>query len=266
MTRKLVVPALLSSAIVAALLLASPTGAAAFHEATIHLEAGGWFPSIDAKARSSSFGVSGDLVTSDEIGLDDPEVVIVGSATLRFAQRHTLRTEAFGFSVDGSKRIDQSFTFDGKVYPIGTQVDSEADVVFGGADYGFDLVHTEIIAIGLTLGVRAVSAKATIESPLLNQKGEGELQVALPAIGIVGILHPFPIPILKSLALSARLTGGTIGDAGTFIDADGGVEWLPIPLLALRLGYRYFHAEGENDGDEAEVDLGGPYASVTLSF
>ena len=83
--------------------------------------------------------------------------------------------------MDGSERIDQSFTFDGKVYPIGTQVDSEADVVFGGADYGFDLVHTEIIAIGLTLGVRAVSAKATIESPLLNQKGEGELQVALPA-------------------------------------------------------------------------------------
>ena len=78
----------------------------------------------------------------------------------------------------------------------------------------------------------------------LNQKGEGELQVALPAIGILGILHPLPVPILKSLALSARLKGGTIGDAGTFIDADGGVEWPPLPVLALRLGYRYFHAEG----------------------
>jgi hypothetical protein len=266
MRRKLVTPALLSSVVVAALLLCNPTGAAAFHEATIHLEAGGWFPSLDAKARSSSFGVSGNLVSNDEIGLDDPDVVIVGSATLRLAQRHTLRAEAFGFSVDGSKRINQSFTFDGKIYPIGTQVDSEADVLFGGADYGFDLVHNEIIAIGLTLGVRAVSAKATIEAPQLNQKGEGELQAALPAIGIVGILHPFPVPILKSLALSARLSGGTIGDAGSFIDVDGGIEWLPIPVLALRIGYRYFHAEGENDGDEAEVDLSGPYASVTLTF
>jgi hypothetical protein len=126
--------------------------------------------------------------------------------------------------VDGSQRIDRSFTFDGKIYPIGTQVDSEADVVFGGADYGFDLVHNKIIAIGLTLGIRAVSAKATIEAPGLDQKGEGKLQATLPAIGIVGILHPFPVPILKSLALSARLTGGTIGDAGSFIDADGGVE------------------------------------------
>ena len=37
-------------------------------------------------------------------------------------------------------------------------------------------------------------------------------------------------------------------------------------MLAIRVGYRYFHAEGEHDGDEAEVDLSGPYASVTLSF
>jgi hypothetical protein len=266
MTRKLVAQPLLSSLMVSVLLLLSPSGAAAFHEPTIHLEGGGWFPSIDAKARSSSFGISGDLVTSDEIGLEDPEVVIIGSATLRLARRHTLRAEAFGFSVDGSERITQSFTFDGKIYPAGTQVDSEADVVFGGADYGFDLVHNEIVAIGLTLGVRAVSAKATIESSLLNQKGEGELQAALPAVGIVGILHPLPVPVLRSLAVSARLTGGTIGDAGTFIDVDGGVEWLPIPVLALRIGYRYFHAEGEHDGDEAEIDLSGPYASVTLSF
>ena len=53
---------------------------------------------------------------------------------------------------------------------------------------------------------------------------------------------------------------------GSFIDADGGIEWLPIPMLALRVGYRYFHGEGEDDGDEAKVDLSGPYASLTLTF
>jgi hypothetical protein len=263
MTRKLIGSTFLSVASALTVLLAGPGTAAAFHEATIHLEAGGWFPSIDANAR---FGLAGDLVTGSEIGLEDPDVVIVGSATLRIAKRHTIRAEAFGFSVDGSKQIDTSFTFDGKTYPVGTGVNSEADIVFGGAEYGFDVVHNDVFALGLTLGVRAVSAKASIEAPLLNQKGEGELQIALPAIGIVGIVHPFPIPILRTLALSARLVGGTIGDRGSFIDVDGGVEWLPIPVLAIRVGYRYFHAEGEEDGDEAEVDLSGPYASATLSF
>ncbi len=44
MRRKFVAPALLSSVMVAALLLCNPTGAAAFHEATVHLEAGGVVP------------------------------------------------------------------------------------------------------------------------------------------------------------------------------------------------------------------------------
>jgi hypothetical protein len=58
----------------------------------------------------------------------------------------------------------------------------------------------------------------------------------------------------------------TIGDRGSFIDADGGIEWLPIPVLAIRVGYRYFYGKGENDGDEAKVELTGPYASLTLAF
>jgi hypothetical protein len=78
----------------------------------------------------------------------------------------------------------------------------------------------------------ALLSLVIVSGLLLHQKGEGEPQVALPAIGIVGSLHPFPVPILKSLALSARLTGGTIGDAGSFIDADGGVEWLPKSLCS----------------------------------
>jgi hypothetical protein len=102
--------------------------------------------------------------------------------------------------------------------------------------------------------------------PRSSAKPRASFETALPALGLVVILHPFPVPLLSSLALSGRISGGTIGDEGTFIDAEGGVEWLPIPLLAIRVGYRYFHAEGERDRDEANVDLYGPYASLTLSF
>lgn len=82
----------------------------------------------------------------------------------------------------------------------------------------------------------------------------------------MGVLHPIPVPLFRSLALTARLTGGTIGDLASFIDVDGAIEWLPIPVLALRVGYRYFYGKGENDDDEAKVELSGPYASLTLTF
>ena len=180
--------------------------------------------------------MAGSLVTSDDLGIEDPDVVPGGAVTFRIAKRHTIRVEAFGFSVDGSNRIDTTFTFDGNIYPIGTSVTSEADVLFAGAEYGYDLVHTELVALGLTLGVRYVSAKASIEAPLLDQEGEGEFQVPLPAVGLVIVLHPIPVPLFSSLALTAQLSGGTIGERGSFIDVDGGIEWLPIPILALRVG------------------------------
>jgi hypothetical protein len=239
----------------------------AFHEATLHAEAGAWFPSLDAELRVSRAGLAGDVIRESDIGIEDPDVVFQGSATIRFLERNTIRIHGFGFSLDGDGITSRTFNFDGRTYPVSTRVTSEADVVFFGADYGFDLVHTEAAALGLTLGARFLSATASIDTPIPGVEGKGELESALPAIGVNFILHPFPpVPLLKSLALVARLAGGTIGDGGSFVDVDGGLEWLPIPLLAIRVGYRYFHGRGEDSGKEAEVDLSGPYASLTLAF
>lgn len=241
--------------------------AAAFHEATVHLEAGAWFPTLDGELRSSDSGLTGDLISASDIGIDDPDVVFQGGITFRLLQRHTIRIHGFGVSLDGDTNLNRSFNFDGRTYPVSTRVTSEADAAFFGADYGFDLVHNEVVALGLTLGARFLSAEASIKAPLLGLEGKGELESALPAVGLNFILHPLPaVPLLGSLALVARLAGGTIGDQGSFIDVDGGVEWLPIPVLAIRIGYRYFHGQGEDGGQEAEIDLSGPYASLTLAF
>ena len=193
----------LSALLVLALgLLASPSEG--FHEANVHLEAGAWFPSLDAEARSSSFGLAGTLVTESDLGLDDPDFAPFGAVTFRLVQRHTLRIEGFAASVDGSRQISRSITFDGRTYPIGTRVTSEADVVFAGADYAYDLVHMPQFALALSVGVRFVSAEASISAPILNQKGQGEFQTALPALGVRMVLHPIPVPPFASLALTAR--------------------------------------------------------------
>jgi hypothetical protein len=241
--------------------------AEAFHEATLHLDAGAWFPSLDAEVRVSRSGLTGDLINERDIGIDDPDVVLQGGLTFRLLRRHTIRVHGFGFSLDGDATTNRSFNFDGRTYPVATRVTSQADAAFFGADYGFDLIHNPAVALGLTLGARFLSADASIEAPLLGIEGKGELESALPAVGLNLIVHPFaPVPLLKSLALVVRLAGGTIGDEGTFFDVDGGVEWLPIPVLAIRLGYRYFHGEGDDGRQEAEIDLSGPYASLTLAF
>jgi hypothetical protein len=249
-----------------AMLGVAPSPACGFHEATLHVEAGAWFPSLDAEARSSGAGLTGDRITEGDLSIDDPDVVLQGAITFRLVKRHTLRVEGFGFGVDGDGQTSRTFTFDGRTYPVSTRVTSEADVAVFGADYGFDLVHNEAVSFGLTLGARFLSAEASIRAPTLGLEGTGELQAPMPGVGLRVVLHPFPVPPFASLAAAARLVGGTIGDRGSFIDADAGLEWLPIPLLAIRIGYRYFHGRGEEGQEEAEVDLMGPYASLTLAF
>ena len=241
--------------------------AEAFHESTVHVEAGVWFPSLEIEVRSSREGLTGDLVTEKDLNIEDPDYVLQGALTFRIAKRHTIRAEGFGFSVEGDGPLNRTFTFDGDTFPVSTRVTSEADVAFFGGDYGFDLVHNEVVALNLTLGARVVTGDASIRAPSLTLEGSGELTTAMPAVGLGVILHPLPaVPLLGSLALSARVAGGTIGDEGSFIDAEGGLEWLPIPVLALRIGYRYFWGKGEKDRDEAEVTLTGPYVSATLTF
>ena len=240
--------------------------AEAFHKATVRAEAGAWFPSLEAEARSTRDSISGTLVNEKDLHLDDPDVVFQGSLTFRFFERHIIRVEGFGFSVEGDGPLSRTFTFDGDTFPVSTRVTSEADVAFFGADYGFDFVNNDQVALGLTLGVRFVAAEASIRAPSLSLEGKGELSAPIPAIGLGLVIHPLPVPLFSSLALTARVAGGTIGDRGSFIDADAGVEWLPIPVLALRIGYRYFWGKGEENRDEAEVTLMGPYASLTLAF
>lgn len=263
--RKITVGAAAFGLVSAGLAIAGARPAAAFHQATLHVEARAWFPTLDAEARVSDGGLIGTTVTNDDIGVDDPDVVPGGSATLRLG-RHILQVEGFGLDVEGDRHISRTIDFDGRRYQVGTRVTSEASVAFFGLDYGYDLAHNDVVGLGFTLGGRVVSTEARLTAPDLGIEGRGDFDAVLPAVGARIVVHPFPVPLLSSMALVGRVVGGYLGDHGRFLDFEAGIEWLPIPALALRIGYRHFSARGEDDDDEAKVDLSGPFASLTLAF
>lgn len=242
----------------------APREAAAYHEATIHLEPRLWFPALSAEVRSSRGGLTGDVLTDSDLAIDDP--VVPGAAVTFRLGPHSLRLEGLSASADGDTRVDRTFNFAGRTYTVNTRVTSEFDALIVALDYGYDLFRTEPLAVTATLGARIVDAEARLTAPELGFAGEASFQGVVPAVGILLVAHPVPVPPLSSLALTLRVSGLTIGDRGSYFDVDGAVEWLPVPTLALRAGYRFVHGRGEEGGDRAEFDLSGPYVGLTFAF
>lgn len=245
-------------------LLVVPRPAAAYHEATIHLEPRLWFPALSAEVRSSRGGLSGDVLTDSDLAIDDP--VVPGAAVTVRLGPHSLRLEGLSVSADGDTQVDRTFNFAGRTYTVNTRVTSEFDALIVALDYGYDLFRTEPLAVTATLGARLVDAEARLTAPELGFAGEASFQGVVPAVGVLLVAHPVQIPPLSSLAVTLRVSGLTIGERGSYFDVDGAVEWLPLPTLALRAGYRFIHGRGEEGGDRAEFDLSGPYVGLTFAF
>ncbi len=237
----------------------------AHHDSTVHLELRVWFPRLDAEVQSSRGDVTGDVITESDLALDDP-VVPVGAAVFRFARRHSIRFEGFALSSAGDTRVDRTFAFGGRTYTASSRVLSDFDARVFAGDYGFDVVHGGPIALGLTLGARVVDFDARLRAPDLGFASEVSVTAVVPAVGAVLIAHPVPVGPFASLAVVLRLSGLSIGSRGEFFDVDVGAEWLPLPFLSVRVGYRLVHGRGEEDDDRAKFDVSGPYAGVTVAF
>jgi hypothetical protein len=247
-----------------AVVAAAERRADAYHDSVVHVEPRLWFPSLSAEVQSSTDALAGDVITDSDLDLDDP-ISPGGVVTLR-AGRHSLRVEGFGLSTDGNTRIDRTFSFAGRTYTVNSRVESEFEATVAGADYGFDVVHTGPLALGLTLGGRLVDAEARLRAPELAFESQSEVRAVVPAVGAFLVAHPAPVPPFSSLALTLRVSGFTIGDRGEYLDIEAAAEWLPIPVLALRAGYRFVHGKGEEGDDRGEFDLAGPYVGLTLAF
>lgn len=245
----------------------APPAAEAFHDRVFHAEARAWFPRLDAEVRSSTSALAGTAITEADLGLDDPDIAPGAAVMVRLLPRLTLRVEGFTAEASGDTRVARTFNFAGETYTVASRVVSDVDATLIAADLGFDVIHTGPVALAVHLGARFADVEARLQAPDLGLGGRVTADEVGPAVGVSLILHPMPaVPLLSSLALVGRVHGFTLGDRAWLIDAEAGIEWLPLPLLAVRAGYRHLRGEWEDGGDRAELELSGPFVGLTLRF
>ena len=101
-----------------------PTGERYHIEGQIGL----WSPSADMEISSEGLGIIGSVINfKDDLGLTDqsfPEFHV----TLRPARRHKFRFQYVPISFSQASLIERNIVFNGQLYPIGVEVESQLPV------------------------------------------------------------------------------------------------------------------------------------------
>jgi len=255
-----------------ALAAAAPRGAAQRAptvDAPVHVgfEVVGWATSLDGEGRADAGGVRGttvDLV--DTLGIEDESELVEYRAWVEFLQRHRLVLDYLDLSLDGQAELEREITFGGVGYLFSDTIRSALDLTAIQMQYQLSLLSApeHQAGLGLLVGAEYFDVQASVTSSLAGRSSASGEAVA-PVVGAFarGSLGP------DWLELRGEIAGSKFDIAGVDVSylrlmLDVGVAFTRYTVL--RAGYRFLHAEGEQDDLSAEVELKGPALSFELRF
>ncbi|MCE9582630.1 MAG: hypothetical protein K8T20_09075 [Planctomycetes bacterium] len=277
MKRILALPALLlalSAAIPAHAGLLDPKGKS-FDDFTIELEGRYWFGALKGDLSADTGDVTGTGIDfPGNLGLNSPsQPMIEGVARLKVS-KFMIRASYFQASFSKSTRLDETITFQGVDYTVGTDIKSRATIRVGALDIMallLDAGHADKIGlrVGIGIGGRYLgfygSIRETFSGQAESASGTGIIPV-ISATASLGFLNIFSInldvagmKVPKNQYLQVR---------GTFIDAAAEIRIYLAKFVYVAGGYRFLMLKAlYHDGDvELDSRLTGFYVGAGISF
>lgn len=217
-----------------------------------------WRPDLSAEVRSGTFGTLVDL--KDDLGMvDDNTYVLRGS--LQISPGFKLRGSMTPLGYAADVNIDQSFVFDGKIYPVNARVVSRFEGKLYSAGLEFDVVKNPGGYFGILIGGQLFDGAASIAAPELRvEESSEDLNTPIPFLGATGRIYA------SKLSFEGEISGLTIGSRGHFYELQLGARFHFSDHVAVGAGYRLFKIEGEDEPDFANVRLGGVTFGAEASF
>lgn len=226
---------------------------------------------IDGQLGISSGAVSAkaDLNTA---GLQEDDSVLGARVDFDWGPSH-LMVSGQQSEHGGDGTLDATISSGGTTITAGTDVASEFDLGLYTAAYTFDFIPTDLLEVGLGLGVSYLDIKASFTDSITNDTIDGDEGIPLPLLAMrLGTRFWRIDASLQGQGIAATVDG----DEVMYIDLDlmaklhllGGDDHLGGHLTA---GYRWVDLELDyenDDGDQVDGDatFSGPYIGLTLSI
>ncbi|MBA4422965.1 MAG: hypothetical protein C0390_07655 [Syntrophus sp. (in: bacteria)] len=223
-----------------------------------------WFPTFKADIRVDDSGLTGDnLNLKDTLGVKDESFpsfeVFVGHGG------HHLNVAYTPIDYSGSTLLTRKIVFNGQTFAAGSKVDTNLQLKMFDLGYQYDLIDTENILAGFSLGlivqIKYIDGEAKINAPAYNTGSDFKFRAPMPMLGLgahVGILHDI---------LEARVKATGIAYSGSyFYEALADLSFTPFPFLDIHAGYKMMRLKIDYSDLLLNTEFAGPFVGLTVSF
>lgn len=229
--------------------------------AVVDVEARYWFSTIDSEVKVSSgtlVGTDIDVVT--DLGLDEQKNFFEGRLKLELGS-HSLRYAFVPLKWDGSKALTQSVTFNGQTYTASTQVDTDLKLTYHRLGYEYDFIDLMDNKFGMIIELKYFDTEARLKAPALGLNEAESIKAPVPTVGLAAQVG---LPFLVNIG--GEITGVSLGSTAYLVDAEAAVNFKPAPFVVISGGYRLFKLHLENNDDQVDFSVKGPFLTLRADF
>ncbi len=260
--RSLVVPALLLGSLSTSCFL--PTVSATPRVAFMQLDG-------DVRLERTDSGVTtAGTATTEQLGLGDDDTVFNPRADVKWGGLQ-LTVSNLGVGFAGQGTLDSSIELPFGDFVVTGDVESRFELDITSAALTFDVVPTDIVDVGIGVGVAYTDIDAFIQEALTLETIETSETAPVPMVALRAAVD---IGRVRLEGLGQALEIEIEGDDVALYDIDlaASVRLLNAAGFGAYLtgGYRMINAQANYDDDGTQVDLdielSGPYIGATIMF
>ena len=232
-----------------------------------HLVGGGitgWFAFLDTNVKANSGPIKGTKINlQDDLGVDNFVAIPVVNAWVEPFSWLKLQVEYMGFSIDGRKDINETFTYKGNSYPITDSVRGSADLQRVSGWLEFNPLNGKWGYVGAMVGGEFAHVEAKLSDDIFGSVSDTANN------GTVSLGGQAAVYLSKELEIRAR--GRTfrlnLSNAEfSFVDFQIEGAYTFFNLCELNAGYRALFLDVTHRDAEGDLTLHGPFVGGAIKF
>ncbi|MEJ2689060.1 MAG: hypothetical protein P8130_03765 [Deltaproteobacteria bacterium] len=222
--------------------------------------------SPDGTFSVSGGGFSGTSIDLDkDLGYDDSKN-LTAEVALQFKD-FRLAAGFLPIKFSGQGALNRTVSFNGKSYSGTARAASDVDLKLYDVGLSYYILNFDDLPVRFQLApelsLKVFDASLSLDGQDLIGTPLHEEESATTAIPTVGAR--LRVGIADYLAVVGRLGYLELSD-NSFLDADGQIEFSPIPMVGIYGGYRYFKVKVDEEGINIDANFSGPYIGAFVRF